>query len=92
VLVFLVDTSLTDHTKKETTNTIKNYTKLLKTYLTKCCTLYLLAHKSIKIFPKLTQASISQYHKQLSFYKLLNHNSIYTVEYIAIFEEVRVAI
>lgn len=85
---FLVDTSLVDHAKKYTLNTI--YQSLLNEILDSslsCPLIYTDVSKTntgIGIAIVIDDLSLS--------YKLLGHNSIYSAEYIALRERVLVAV
>jgi len=85
---FLVDTSLTIYNKKVTMNTL--YKNLLKDILNDSPSnpqIYTDASKTN------TSVGIAIIYNDLSLsYKLLNHNSIYTAEYIALLEGVKLAI
>lgn len=88
VLSFLVDTSLADHAKKETLNNIyKNFYNEILDFSPSNPQFYTDASK--------TDSGVAIAIINDSFllsYKLLNHNSTYTAEYIALLEGVHIAI
>jgi len=85
---FLVNTSLANHTKKETMNTIyKNLLKDILNYSPSSPQIYTDASKTN------TGVGIAIIHNDSSLsYRLLDHNSIYTAEYIVLLKGDKLAI